>query len=204
MIFKRSLLKLVTESSYIIQSQFYKQTDGCTMGNPLSVTFSNIYLTKLEKDQVKSLKPKFYCSFVDDISRQLKNTHHSLFEKLNNHHEKINFTTETNPKKFLDTRPLLENDIIKTEVYLKANKFPVHWKSQIPKRYKRNAINGDLYHLWRISSNSSHEKNQIRCKFSSAGYPMRFVNSVINDFESNKQDPMIPNYLIILNQNLLL
>ena len=144
MIFKRSLLKLVTESSYIIQSQFYKQTDGCTMGNPLSVTFSNIYLTKLEKDQVKSLKPKFYCSFVDDISRQLKNTHHSLFEKLNNHHEKINFTTETNPKKFLDTRPLLENDIIKTDVYRKANKFPVHWKSQIPKRYKRNAINGDI------------------------------------------------------------
>ena len=195
MIFKRSLLKLVTESSYIIQSQFYKQTDGCTMGNPLSVTFSNIYLTKLEKDQVKSLKPKFYCSFVDDISRQLKNTHHSLFEKLNNHHEKINFTTETNPKKFLDTQPLLENDIIKTDVYRKANKFPVHWKSQIPKRYKRNAINGDLYHLWRISSNFSHEKNQIRCKFSSAGYPMRFVNSAINDSESKEHDSMIPNYL---------
>ena len=34
----------------------------------------------------------------------------------------------------------MENDNIKTEVYRKANKFPVHWKSQIPKRYKRNAI----------------------------------------------------------------
>ena len=130
LIFKRLLLKLATESTYIFQSQFYKQTDGCTMGGPLLVTFSNIYLTKLEKDQVKPLKPKFYRRFVDDvISRRLKNTYDSLFEKLNNYHEKINFTIETNPKKFLDTRLLLENDIIKTEVYRKANKFPIHWKS---------------------------------------------------------------------------
>ena len=118
-----------------------------------------------------------------------------LLEKLNNYHEKINFIIETNPKKFLDTRFLLENDIIKTEVYRKANKFTVHWKSQIPKRYKRNAINRDLYRSRRINSNFYHKKNQIRRKFSSARYPMRFVNSVINDFESKEHDPMMPNYL---------
>ena len=73
------------------------------MGGPLLVTFSNIYLTKLEKDQAKPLKPKFYRRFVDDvISRRPKNTHDSLFEKLNNYREKINFTIETNPKKFLE------------------------------------------------------------------------------------------------------
>ena len=87
------------------------------MGSSLSVAFSNIYLTKLEKVQVKSLKPKFYRRLVDDvISRRLMNTHDSLLEKLNNYHEKINFTIETNPKKFLDTRFLLENDIRKTVV----------------------------------------------------------------------------------------
>ena len=52
-----------------------------------------------------------------------------------------------------------------------------------------------IYGSWRISSNFYHEKNQITSKFSSAGYPMRFVNSVINDFESKEYDPMIPNYL---------
>ena len=117
LIFKRLLLKLATKSTYIFQSQFYKKSDDCTMGGPLSVTFFNIYLTKLEKDQVKSLKPKFYRRFVDDVvRRRLKNTHDSLFEKLNNYHEKINFTVKINAKKFLDTRILLENDIIKTEV----------------------------------------------------------------------------------------
>ena len=37
------------------------------MGGHLSVTFSSIYLTKLEKDQVKPLKQKFYRRFVDDV-----------------------------------------------------------------------------------------------------------------------------------------
>ena len=53
----------------------------------------------------------------------------------------------------------------------------------------------ETYRSWRISSNFYHEKNQIRSKFTSAGYPMRFVNSVRNDFESKEHDPMIPNYL---------
>ena len=32
-------------------------------------------------------------------------------------------------------------------------------------------------------------------KFSLVGYLMRFVNSVINDFESKEQDPIIPSHL---------
>ena len=39
LIFKRLLLKLSTESTFIFQTKLYKQTDGCTMGGPLSVTF---------------------------------------------------------------------------------------------------------------------------------------------------------------------
>ena len=37
------------------------------MGGPLLVTFSNINLTKLGKDQVKPLKRKFYRRFVNDV-----------------------------------------------------------------------------------------------------------------------------------------
>ena len=77
------MLKSVTESVYIFQSQFYKQTDGCAMSGPMSVTFPNIYLTKLEKDQVKLPKPKFFRRFVDYVlSRRLKNMHHSRFKQL--------------------------------------------------------------------------------------------------------------------------
>ena len=48
----------------------------------------------------------------------------------------------------------------------------------------------------KISSNFYCDKNEIRSKFASAGYPMRFVDSVINDFESKEHGPMIPNYLL--------
>ena len=44
-----------------------------TMGGCLLVFFSNIYLTKLEKNQVKPLKPKFYRKFVDDVIGSLTN-----------------------------------------------------------------------------------------------------------------------------------
>ena len=118
----------------------------------LSVFFSNIYLTKLEKEQAKTLKPKFYCRFNDDmIDRWLKNSHDLLFENLNCSHEKIKFTIDNNQQKFLDTQVLLKNDVTTTEVYRKANKFLVQWKSQVPKRNKRNAINRYLYRSRRIS-----------------------------------------------------
>ena len=35
LIFKRLLLKLATENTFILSTQIYKQIDGCTMGGPL-------------------------------------------------------------------------------------------------------------------------------------------------------------------------
>ena len=43
--------------------------------------------------------------------------------------------------------------------------------------------------------NFYHEKNETRNKVLTAGYPMRFLNSVINDFESKRHDPMVPSFL---------
>ena len=67
LIFKRLLLKLTTENTFMFTSSFYKQIDGCTMGGPLSVIFSDIYMTKTEREVVNPSKPKFYKRFVDDI-----------------------------------------------------------------------------------------------------------------------------------------
>ena len=111
------------------------------MGGPLSVTFSNIYLTKLEIDKVRPTKPLFYKRFVDDIiNRRKKNTPDSL----DCYHPNINFTVEVNPSKFLDSNIKIFNGKVKTSVYRKPNKMPVHWTSKVPKRYKRNLINDDL------------------------------------------------------------
>ena len=41
LIFRRLLLKLTTENTFMFTSDFYKQTDGCAMGGPFSVYDQN-------------------------------------------------------------------------------------------------------------------------------------------------------------------
>ena len=50
---KRLLLKLTTENTFMMNSNFHKHIDDYTMGGPLSVIFYNIYMTKTEEEVVK-------------------------------------------------------------------------------------------------------------------------------------------------------
>ena len=45
---RRLLIKLATECTFKFNSRFLKEVDSCTMGGPLSVTFSDIYMVKME------------------------------------------------------------------------------------------------------------------------------------------------------------
>ena len=71
-IFKKLLLKLTTECTFSINEQLCKQIDGVSMGGTLSVVLSDCFISKMEKDVVVPLKPKFYKRFVDDIYRRRK------------------------------------------------------------------------------------------------------------------------------------
>ena len=189
LIFKRLLLKLSTENVFMFNERFYQQTDGCTMGGPLSVVFSNIFMTKMEKDIVIPLKPKFYRRFVDDsINRRNKNEPDELFEKLNAYHKNIKFTIEIAPTKFLDTKLEYDSSTITTSVYRSEKKLPVHWYSKIPKKYKRNAVNADLHRAGKIASNLESEKVIVKKKFSKAGFPERFIDSVVRQFDAKIND----------------
>ena len=79
LIFRRSLIKLATECTFKFNSRFLKQVDGCTMGGPLSVTFSDIYMVKMENDVVIPSEPIFYRRFVDDIYSRRKLGDNILF-----------------------------------------------------------------------------------------------------------------------------
>ena len=123
-------------------------------GWPSISDFSNIFLTKLDNKKVKPTRPIFYRRFVDDvINRRKKNKPDSLFSAINYYHPNINFTVEENPTKFLDTKMEIVDGKVTTSVYRKPNKLPIHCSSRVPKRYKRNTINGDLNRSYRISMN---------------------------------------------------
>ena len=89
LIFRRLLIKLPTECTFKFKNRFLKQVNGCTMGGPLSVTFSDIYMVKIENDVVISSKPIFYRRFVDDIYSRRKLGDNVLFDRLNNYHTNI-------------------------------------------------------------------------------------------------------------------
>ena len=69
--------------------------------------------------------------------------------------------------------------MIETRVHNKKTKLTTLWTYNIPKRHKWNTIKAELYRAKRISLNFTIEVTLIRNKFKSAGYPMRFVNSVV-------------------------
>ena len=101
---------------------------------------------KIEKNIVTPLKPIFYKRFVDNIyNRRKKGIYDNLDERLDNYHPNIKLTIEINPNKFFDTEIIDKEGAIETNVYRKATKLPVPWASNIPKRYKKNIVNTDLY-----------------------------------------------------------
>ena len=59
-IFKKLLYKLTTECTSSATGKLQKQVDGVSMGGTLSVTLSDCFMNKMERDIILPLKPKFY------------------------------------------------------------------------------------------------------------------------------------------------
>ena len=70
-------------------------------------------------------------------------------------------------------------------------KFSSLWNSQIPKRYKRNYINGDLHLAFKIASDFDEEVSIITKKYLDAGYPIGFIKSVIDNFKKKDENQPI-------------
>ena len=122
------------------------------MGNPLSPVLANIFMSKLETDLVQPLKPAFYDRYIDDcFSKRKKNAPDELFEQINIYHPNSKFIVEESPARLLVHTP---DDKFKWSVlYKKPSRFPTHWRSEIPIKWKRNFILGDLYKGKCISTN---------------------------------------------------
>ena len=97
-----------------------------------------------------------------------------------------------NPSKFLDTSIKINNNTISTSVHLKETKLPIPWSSKVPKRYKRNAVVGDLHRAKRIGSDFDQEINNIKTKYRKADFPQRYVDSVVRQFHEEQQKAANP------------
>ena len=110
-----------------------------------------------------------------------------MFCRLNSYHPNIRLTIEVNPSRFLDTKLTNISSTYKFNFYWKNTKLPSPWFSKTPKRYKENAINGDLHRSKRISSKFNEEIPLIKVKLMNADYVLHFINSVVNEFQKGKE-----------------
>ena len=70
-------------------------------------------------------------------------------------------------------------------------KFSVYWTSRITVRYKCNSIIGEFHRAKKIGSNFDIEIKRIVNKYMAAEFPSRFVRSIIDNFNSGKDDLII-------------
>ena len=118
---------------FTINNRLIKQLNGCPMGGLISAVFSDIYVCKTDEDIVIPANPIFYKRYIEDTyGRRKKHETDKLFIDLNSYHENIKLMLEINPNKFLDTEIIRINQEIKTQVYNKTKKLPVHWSSKVP------------------------------------------------------------------------
>ena len=82
-----------------------------------------------------------------------------------------------------------------TKIYTRSNKFPVHWSSKTPLRYKHNTITGDLHRANKIASNFSNEIRRIKIKYLQAGFQIHVINDVFHRFNQQKDEVLIPQWL---------
>ena len=142
----------------------------------------------MENDVVKPSKPIFHRRFVNGIYSRRKLGDNVLFDRLNSYHPNFKLTIEVNPSNFLDTKLINVNGTYKFNVHWKNTKILSPWTSKIPKRYKRNTINGDLRRSKRISSNDEDEEIPlIKENFMKGDYPLRFINSFVKEFRKGKK-----------------
>ena len=64
----------------------------------------------------------------------------------------------------------------------------MRWLSRVLKRYRQIAVTGDLHKSRKISSNFEMEIKVIKYKFQNADYLPKFLNSIINQFLTRKNN----------------
>ena len=136
-IFVKLLKKLTQECVFTTNNRVIKQVDSCPMGGPISVVFSDIYVCKIEEEIVIPANLIFY---KRHLCQRKKHETDKIFIDLNSYHENIKLTLEIKPNRFLDTEIIRTTQGIKTQVYSKAKKLPVHWSSKVPYKYRRKQL----------------------------------------------------------------
>ena len=195
-IFHELLTLCVSNSYFVFGENLFRQIDGLAMGNPLAPVLANIFLCNLESkfavDCPRTIEPKFYRRYLDDIFAVFNSKSEALefFNYLNDLHPNIKFTMEEekeNKLNFLDVTIAKTPQSTTHSVYRKptTTKLGTSFFSFTPINYKINAIRTLVHRAYHLSSNYSYfhkEIEYLKLFFEKNGYPSGLVEKCVRNF----------------------
>nr|XP_054763064.1 uncharacterized protein LOC129269576 [Lytechinus pictus] len=180
------LLEFVLRSTYFLyRGSFYEQTEGATMGSPVSAVVANLYMEGFEQNALpkcpSTCHPRVWKRYVDDTFIIVNRSEtDSLLSYMNSQQPSIQFTLETEQGgklAFLDTLVQRhEGGKLSTSVYRK----PTHTDQYIPfdshhdKSVKKGLVKCLFDRAARIITHPPElpkERAHIRGALYSNGYP---------------------------------
>ena len=201
---KLQLSKLLTittsESIFTFNDKLYAQVDGVSMGSCLGPTYANAFLCYHKQrwlnDCPLTFKPLYYRRYVDDTFLLFRHrTHiHQFLEFLNNKHQNIKFTCETEENgklSFLDALIINENGKFYSTVYRKPTftGLGLNYLSFTAYIFKLNSIRTLVNRAYSLCSTYKFfdlEIKFLRNFFTENAYPTHIFDKIVNKFLNDK------------------
>ena len=193
----------ISQSVFLFQGEFYNQTDGLAMGNPLSPILSEIYMSFFEINLLKCTNfISTWFRYVDDTFALVKqNTNiDDLISLMNSLDPRIQFTFEketNNTITFLDVKIQKNHSEFSTTVFRKsfAVQLPPHSKSCHPLSQKMSAFYFYVCRALRVCSDESSlniELNFLKSVAINRGYCPSIIDKAKLKLMSHKHKPKEP------------
>ena len=202
------LLELCTlDNHFLFNNQHFSQFEGFAMGNPISATMANLFLSFHEKNWLDNcpleFKPLIYRRYVDDCFIIFKERSHApkFLEYLNVQHNNIKFTMEIeteNELNFLDCnvkKNAIENFVTLIFSVFRKPTFTslgMNYHSNTFFNFKLNNIRTLLHRAYEITSNWSLFDNELKFLldyFTLNGYPRNLCFRIAKGFIDKKVTP---------------
>ena len=190
----------LTQTYFLFQGKYYKQTQGAAMGSPISPIIANIFMEEFEVQALQSSPnpPSMWLRFVDDTFVINRAEHiQSLLQHINNQDPHIQFTVEPTQHgslPFLDTLVIIQPDnTLSTSVYRKPTHTDqyLHWDSNHHITAKHSVYNTLAHRAKTVSSTQeSFDKELLHIK--TALQHCQFPNWALNQWEYKFKHPNQP------------
>ena len=204
-IFREFLFGVCTKyTSFHTPNNYYRQTEGCSMGSKLSPLLCNIYMSLFEREVVEKLLENetinHWTRYVDDVFCSLpKENIDEVFNKINNWEPKLKFTLDQGSKGELNYLDMtLYKDSLtgkfETKLYQKSIKsdYLSNFNSVQPKSYKISTLCGEIYRMNRVCTNDKNRQlalDNLTKKFLKNSYPEGLINSKIDQISNRSFQP---------------